>query len=86
MTLLDLLLVGLFVVIAAAVGREASRLGWSPRYVLGSMLVLAGLAGTFFLDDLLAEPLPAWSEFVFAGALLVGFVLQWSGREPDSEP
>jgi len=83
MTPLDLLLAGLLVVICAAMVREAARTGWTARYVLGSVLVLTGLAGTFFLDDLLAEPLPAWSEFVFAAALLAGFVLQWAGREPD---
>lgn len=85
MALIDLLLVGLFVVICAAIVREAYRTGWSARYVLGSAVVLAALVGTFFLDDLLAEPLPGWSEFVFAAALLVGFVLQWSGREAERE-
>ncbi|WP_435119510.1 hypothetical protein [Halolamina sp. C58] len=78
---LDLLFVGLLVAICAAMVREAARTGWTPRYVLGSVLVLGGLVGTFFLDDLLAASLPAWSEFVFAAALLAGFVLQWSGRD-----
>ncbi|QKY20586.1 hypothetical protein B4589_009425 [Halolamina sp. CBA1230] len=83
MTPLDLLLVGLLVVICAAMGRDAARTGWSPRYLLGSALVLGGLVGTFFLDDLTAAPLPGWTEFVFAVLLLVGFVLQWSGREAE---
>jgi len=82
----DLLLAGLLVAISAAMIREAARTEWTLRYVLGSVLVLAALVGTFFLDDLFAASLPAWSEFVFAAALLVGFALQWSGREPDGEP